>query len=117
MIKYHEKVVGSTFAGINVSLLFPNTEYNGKDIPVNTFNATIVPEPENPYDEYAKRVYLTIDNEDMNPEQVFIGFIGKSSPLYNRIKNYKHKSIDAIVNVHAHHYRGANDSYQIDVTL
>lgn len=104
---YEEKVVGTSFYKQDMSKF----QLNHSKVPTCTVEAYIVPEPNNAYDENAKRIEVVLSDNTRS----HIGYLKRDGELYRRVKAYTKSSIPCQVTVKAYSVNGMYDSYLVMV--
>ncbi len=104
IMKYHDKVAGTTFKKKVELQAYGPSEMKGR-VQVVKANAKLVPEPENKFDENAIAVYAEMSNKTWRA----IGYVAKDSDIYNGLSGEAPASLTIL------DYGDTNRSYQIDV--
>lgn len=104
-----EKVVGTTFTK-NTLDTFGFTALKPYHVPKRKFEAQIVPEIENAYDNKAKRVDVFYDGKPIK-----VGYLSKDGDLYSKFKRLTRKIIPCTVTIKGYSNVGYNDSYEVAI--
>ena len=122
------QVVGTSFVDIpDTTLLYGNITYKDDGLYVKQTLATLVKEPNNPYDKNAIAVYILATNTDsflfdtsnlnVKGNYIRIGYIGKKDELYNIINNNPKNVFQGLVSIVTYNNPNYNRKYTVSIAI
>ena len=122
------QVVGTSFVDIpDTTLLYGNTTYKDDGLYVKQTLATLVKEPNNPYDKNAIAVYILATNTDsflfdtsnldIKGNYIRIGYIGKKDELYSIINNNPKNTFQGLVSIVTYNNPNYNRKFTVSIAI
>lgn len=122
------QVVGTSFVDIpDTKLLYGNIIFQDDGLYVKQTLASLVKEPNNPYDKNAIAVYILATNTDsflfdtsnlnVKGNYIRIGYIGKKDELYNIINNNPKNVFQGLVSIVTYNNPNYNRKYTVSIAI